>query len=130
MAKWGDDSVANAALAVIATCDRMFVCSGAAAPANYAAASGTADLATHNLTAGDGNGDWTIANGDSSGRKLTLAQQATITVDHSGDATHIAFGVSGTTTLLWVCTCTTQTLTQGNTVTVPAFDVDEIADPA
>ena len=66
------------------------------------------------------------ANGDTNGRKTTINQQAAIAVDSSGDATHIALCTGAA--LLYVTTCTTQTLTSGNTVTVPAWDI-EIADP-
>lgn len=126
MAKWALDAVMDAALAVVATCDRLFVCS--AQPTDYNDAATSKDLATVTLTAGDGNGDYVIAD-DTSGRKVTIAEQASLTVDHSGDATHIALGTSGTTTLKYVTTCTTQTLTAGNTVTVPAWKVS-IGDPS
>jgi len=125
MGKVAVDAVLDGALDIIATADRLFVCK--AEPTDYADASATEDLATVTLTAGDGGGDYVIAD-DTSGRKITIAEQAAITVDHSGDATHIALGVAGTTTLLYVTTCTTQTLTAGNTVTVPAWKVS-IADP-
>lgn len=69
------------------------------------------------------------ANGDTNGRKLTVAQQATITVDSSGTAQHIALADSANSKLLYVTTCTSQALTSGNTVTVPAWDI-EIADPS
>lgn len=124
MAKWANDSVMDAALDLVATATRMVVTS--AQPANFAGIAAVA-LADVTLTAGDGNGDYVVANGDTSGRKLTVAQQASITIDASGDATHVC--LDDGTTLLYVTTCTTQTLTSGGTVTVPAFDI-EIADPA
>lgn len=123
MAKWANDNVMDAALDLVATATRMVVTS--AQPANFAGIAAVA-LADVTLTAGDGNGDYTIANGDTSGRKLTVAQQANITIDASGDATHVC--LDDGSTLLYVTTCTTQTLTSGGTVTVPAFDI-EIADP-
>lgn len=123
MAKWANDNVMDAALDLVATATRMVVTS--AQPANFAGIAAVA-LADVTLTAGDGNGDYTIANGDTSGRKLTVAQQASITIDASGDATHVC--LDDGSTLLYVTTCTTQTLTSGGTVTVPAFDI-EIADP-
>lgn len=73
------------------------------------------------------SGDYTKANGDTSGRKNTIGQQSAITIDSSGDADHIA--VIDGTSLLLVTTCTTQTLTAGGTVTVPAF-AHEIRDAA
>lgn len=124
MAKFAADSVMDAALDKVATCTRMVVTS--AQPANFAGIAAVA-LADVVLTAGDGNGDYTVANGDTSGRKVTVAAQSNITIDSSGDATHVC--LDDGTTLLYVTTCTTQTLTSGGTVTVPAFDI-EIADPA
>lgn len=123
MAKKCNDLVMDAALDYIAACDRLFVCS--AEPSSYSDAATAVDLATETLT----SGDFTKANGDTSGRKVTVAEQATITVDHTGTATHIALGKSGTSELTYVTTCTSQALTAGNTVTVPAWKV-EIADPS
>ncbi|HIP71865.1 MAG TPA: hypothetical protein EYH05_10780 [Anaerolineae bacterium] len=71
-------------------------------------------------------GDFTIADGDVNGRKLTVAAKSGALVDASGDATHIA--LVDATRLLFVTTCTPQTLTAGNTVNYPAWDV-EISDP-
>lgn len=124
MAKFMHDDTADAMLDKIATCTRMVVCS--AQPANFAGIAAVA-LADVTLSAGDGNGDYTIANGDTNGRKLTVAQQATITIDSSGTATHVC--LDDGTTLLYGTTCTSQALTAAGTVTVPAFDI-EIADPA
>lgn len=70
--------------------------------------------------------DFTKANGDSSGRKLTVGAKTGVTVDTSGTATHVAI-VDGSR-LLYVTTCTSQALTGGNTVNFPAWDI-EIADP-
>ena len=124
MAKFADDSVMDAALAVYATCTRLDVCSQQ--PANLTEATTTYSLADVTLTAGDGNGDYTIANGDASGRKVTVAQQSDIPIDADGTATHIA--LTDGTDVIGVTTCTSQALTSGGTVTVPAWDI-EIADP-
>ncbi|MEW5797327.1 MAG: hypothetical protein AB1772_13360 [Candidatus Zixiibacteriota bacterium] len=123
MAKWQNDDVLDAALDKIATANILTVCS--AQPTTRAEAITTYKLADIAVTPGDGNGDFTVANGDTSGRKLTVAAQADVPVDASGDATHIA--LCDGTDLLYVTTCTTQTLTAGNTVTVPTWDI-EIAD--
>lgn len=127
MAKWASDSVMDAALAYVDDCTLLTVCS--AQPTTYAEASSTYKLADVVMTAGAGNGDYTLANGDTNGRKLTVAQQAAIDIDSSGDATHVALSISGSSTLVYVTTCTTQTLTAGGTVTVPAWDI-EISDPS
>ncbi len=73
--------------------------------------------------------DFTKADGDTSGRKVTVAEKTGITVHTSGDATHVALVDDAAKELLDVTTCTLQTLTAGNTVTVPAWD-HEIQDPA
>lgn len=93
-------------------------------PTSYAEASATYKLADVAVDSADFSGP---ANGDSSGRKIQVNQQATITVDSSGSAQHVALCSSDT--LLYVTTCTAQQLTQGNTVTIPAWDI-EIADPS
>jgi hypothetical protein len=126
MAKWANDNVMDAALAYVDDATLLTVCS--AQPTTYAEASSTYKLADVVMTAGAGGGDYTLANGDSSGRKLTVAQQANMDIDSSGNATHIALSISGSSTLVYVTTCTTQALTAGGTVTVPAWDI-EIADP-
>lgn len=71
--------------------------------------------------------DFTKANGDVSGRKLTVGAQNSVPVDASGTATHIA--IVDATRLLYVTTCTSQALTSGNQVNLPAWDI-EIADPS
>ena len=123
MAKFTADDVLDAACAKVATCTRMVVTSGQ--PANFAGIAAVA-LADVTLTAGNGNGDYTIANGDTSGRKVTVAAQAGVTIDSSGTATHVC--LDDGSTLLAVTTCTSQSLTAGGTVDVPAFDL-EFADP-
>lgn len=123
MAKWANDLVMDAALDVIATATRMDVCS--AQPANFA---GIAAVALADVTLD--SGDFSKANGDVSGRKVTVAAQNGILIDASGTATHVALSRVSDSTLLLVTTCTSQALVANgeNTVNVPAFD-DEIADP-
>lgn len=124
MAKSISNDVLDAALAELATGVRLVVCS--AEPANFAGIAAVA-LADVTLTAGLGGGDWSAAgDGDTNGRKVTLAQQASIPIDTTGTATHIA--IDDGSVLLGVTTCTSQALTSGGTVTVPSFDV-EFADP-
>lgn len=124
MAKKMDDSVADAMLAKIATATRLVVTS--AEPANFAGIAAVA-LADVVMTAGLGGGDYTAANGDTNGRKVTVAQQASVPIDSSGTATHVC--LDDGVTLLYVTTCTSQALTAGGTVTVPAYD-GEVADPS
>lgn len=125
MAKWANDNMMDAALDYVATGNIMTVCS--AQPTTRTEAVTTYALADIALTPGDGNGDFTIANGDVSGRKLTITQQADVNIDADGTATHVA--ICDGTNLLYVTTCTSQALTSGNTVTFPAWDI-EVADPS
>lgn len=120
MAKWANDSVMDAALDVYATGTVMTACS--AQPTTRTEAVTTYALADVTLA----GGDYTKANGDASGRKVTFASKSGVTVDTSGTANHVA--ISSGSALLLVTTCTSQALTAGNTVTFPAFDA-EIGDP-
>lgn len=121
MAKWANDLMMDASLDYVAGSVRMVVCS--AQPANYA---GIAAVALADVTLA--GGDFTKANGDASGRKVTVAAKASVPIDVSGTATHIA--LDDGTTLRYVTTCTPLALTAGvgNTVNFPAWDI-EIADP-
>jgi hypothetical protein len=109
-------------LGVLSAATRLFVCS--TQPTTYAEASTTYNLATQTLT----SGDFSLAAGDTSGRKVTLAQKTGISVSTGGTALHYALGVSASSTLLVVGTTTSQALTQGGTFTFPATDIDEIRD--
>ena len=123
MGKWQNDSMLDAALNYIKTNGtQLSVCS--AQPTTYAEATSTYKLAIKTITSTDFTGP---ANGDTSGRKITVNQQASITIDSGGTATHIA--VCSGSVLLYVTTCTSQVLSAGNQVTVPAWDI-EIADAA
>lgn len=124
-AKWASDTTLDSTLDYIATSTIMTVISAVASAAlpTYAECTGTYDLATHVVAAGD------FAKSDgTSGRKVTIAEQATITVDHTGTALGVFLGISGTTTAVYVTTCTSQALTAGNTVTVPAWTI-QVGDP-
>jgi len=100
-------------------------------PANYAGISAV-ELGTYALTVGAGNGDYTKANGDVSGRKLTVGAQSEAgtdgDIDTTGEADHIVLS-DGVDTLVYVTTATAQTLTAGGTFDTNAWDI-ELADPA
>ena len=122
MGKQAPDATIDAMFDYIDQCNILHVCSGE--PANYAgiAAVSLADVALTPDT------DFTKANGDTSGRKVTVAAKSGVTVDSSGTATHIAIARTTDSTLRYVTTCTSQVLTAGNTVNVPAWDI-EVGDP-
>lgn len=78
-------------------------------------------LATTTLT----GGDFTIADGDTSGRKSTLAQKSGISVVDDGTITHVSID-DGTD---WeVTTCASLAVLTGNTITIGSHK-REIADP-
>ena len=118
MAKWQNDLMLDAALNYISTNSvEMYVCSGQ--PANYA---GIAAVA---LTGAITPTFQSLANGTTSGRKLAVDAKADAAITSSGDATHIV--LSSATVLLYVTTSTTQALSSGGTVSVPAWNI-ELAD--
>jgi hypothetical protein len=133
MAKTLPNAEFDAALAYVAACDKLTICS--AEPTTYALATDHNDaggyvLAEHTLTPGDGNGDFTIADDATGilGRKLTLAAQSGISILHSGTATHWALTLASGTTLRLVSSCTSQALVAGGTVDFPAAKL-QIGDP-
>lgn len=121
MAKAVHNDVLDGAFDVVDQSNLMIACS--AQPTTRTEAVTTYALADVAMTV---DTDYTKANGDTSGRKVTVAAKSSVTVDASGTANHIAL-VDGTR-LLYVTTCTSQALTAGNTVNFPAWDI-EIAAP-
>lgn len=126
-AKAAPDATLDAFLAKIATANQMLVCSGASNPADRAAAI-TAALATSAMTVGLGNGDYTAADDATGalGRKVTTTAKNAVSVTASGDATCVVL-IDGSA-IIYITTCTTQTLTSGNTVNIPAWKI-QIGDP-
>jgi len=122
MAKYQNDLMLDAAFDWIrARVTLMTVCN--AQPTTYAEATSTFKLADVALT----STGITVSNGDASGRKMRMTSKANVSVDASGTASHIALAGSSGSTLLYVTTATTQSLTTGNTVSIPGWDA-EIAD--
>lgn len=125
MAAWTHDNNLDAALNNIKNnCTRVTACSQQ--PANYTEANTT--YALGNVTVA--SGDFTVGNGDTSGRKITMAQKTGGSGTADGTATHLAFlDVSGTT-LLHVIQCTSQSISNGASLTFNAVDLWEINDPS
>jgi len=109
--------------------DWISVCEGA--PTTYEHAhsnkgTGAGKVLAHSVTptfTGPAPGD-----GGGTSRKTAVDAEPTITVDITGNADHVALVKTGTTVLLYVTTCTLQTLTAANTVTIPTWDI-EIGSP-
>ena len=88
-----------------------------------------ADIATYKLAdVTMAGGDFTLAAGDVSGRKVTMGAKSGIVIASSGTATHVC--LDDGSTLLEVTTCTSQALTANgsNTVNIPAWK-NEVAAP-
>ena len=123
MAKSVNDAVLDAALNYIKTsADRLVFCS--AEPANFAgvAAVSLADVA---VTTADFTGP---ANGDTSGRKLTVAAKAGVAVDTAGTGNHVAVVDDSGSLLLYVTTTASTAVASGGTVDLGTWKI-EIADP-
>lgn len=119
MAKALDNSVLDTPLDKVATSTNVTLCS--AQPASFAGIAAVA-LASGTHTAGVGNGSYTKAAGDVSGRKLVIAALSGLSVTATGTATHVAYddGV----TLLAVATCASQALTSGGTVSIGSHKLE------
>lgn len=124
MGKAVHDDVLDGALNILKNnATRLTICS--AQPTTYTEANATYALADVTID----STDFTNANGDTNGRKTTVAAQSSVPIDASGTATHVALLDVTNSKLLYVTTCTSQALTSGGgTVNVPAWDI-EIADP-
>jgi hypothetical protein len=125
MPKVAPDAVMDAAFDYIDQADVLRVCSTLDSSPTHAEIV-TATLASVAITP---DTDFTKADGDTSGRKVTVAAKSSVSVTASGDANHIALTTTSGSVVRYVTTCTTQTLTSGITVNIPAWDI-EIADPS
>jgi hypothetical protein len=121
------DAVMDKNLDEVALSDRLFICSRE--PTTYQEAAVTYNLATIELTPGAGNGDWVKAEGDVSGRKLTLTLQTGIGAV-AGTANHGAFCVSGEAVLKFVCPIDEFSIQTGVSFMVASRDIWEIDDPS
>ena len=119
-----ENPVFDAALQVlIDDGDRLDLCSQE--PTNYTEATSTYSLGSQtSITIG------TIADGDVSGRKVTVSATSGGAIETTGTATHYAISnVAGTQLLAAGDLTTSQQVVSGNTFTTEAFDI-ELPDPA
>lgn len=122
MAKTVHDSVLDGALNIIKNgANLMTLCN--AQPTTRTEAVTTFALADVAMAAGD----FTVANGTTSGRKATVAAKTAVPVDTTGTGNHIAL-VDGTN-LLYVTTTSSTAVAAAGTVDIGSW-VIEIADPA
>lgn len=124
MGKLVHNDILDAALNVFeSVCTQISVCQDTPTTYGHATTAGAHMLAIKSDLDG---GDFVISDG-TSGRKTTISEQAGIEILASGTATHICL-MDASAKLLYVTTCTSQVLTDGNTVTIPAWTIT-IADP-
>lgn len=129
MAKYTIDAAFDAALDLIAdNGDEMVVCN--TEPSTYEQAHTTYRLAGVTLTPGDGNGDYTIGDGDTSGRKLTVAAQNYALITAGGTPGFVCINDTANERLLHKTTCTGDALVENNLVNFPQFDILEVRDPS
>lgn len=123
MAKYINPNTIDLALNDIKTNgNRMVVCS--AQPLTFA------DATTYGLgLVAMAATDYTLANGDVSGRKITVAAKAGVPVTASGTATHVAIVDTVNSILKFVTTVASTAVASGGTVDVGSWK-DEIQAPA
>jgi len=124
MAKYMNPNVIDLALNDIKTnANKLVVC--AQQPTTFAEANVTYALGSVAMT----SADYTLANGDVSGRKVTVAAKAAVPVTVSGTATHVALIDTVNSVLKLVTTTTSTAVAAAGTVDVGSFK-DEIQAPA
>lgn len=124
MPKVAPDAVMDAALDYVSAATVMHVCSTLDSTPTYAeiTAASLANVAVSGA-------DFTKADGDTSGRKVTVAAKNGVDVTADGTASHVALVTSSGSVVRYVTTCTNQVLTNGNLVNIPSWTV-EIRDPS
>lgn len=109
-----------------ADCDEITICTDdLSATPTYTECHTTYMLVYHTMT----GADFTVGDGETSGRKVEVAEQANLTIDSSGDAAQVCLLDTGSTAVLYVTTCDIEALAAANQVTIPAWDI-EVRDPA
>lgn len=117
MPKFASNDVLDGSLAVASTATRMVAINGQ--PPSFAAAvSGT--LAQTSLT----GADFSLAAGDISGRKVSVAAKSGLAVAAVGTADHIALLDVAGSRLLYVTTCPAQALVTGGTVNIAGWSIE------
>lgn len=112
-----------------AQCDEMTICTSdveTTGVPNYIKCSSTSALIDTPIALTGGS--FAITDGDASGRKVTIAEQADVTIDTTGTAEHICLLDSVNSKVLAITTTPSEGVTATNQVSVPAFDI-ELLDP-
>jgi hypothetical protein len=121
MGKFASTDVLDGSLNIVRGATRMVALNGE--PATYAAAF-AGRLAEAVMT----TADFTLAAGDVSGRKVSVAARSGLAVLTAGTADHVALLDVAGSRLLYVTTCPTQAVVLGGLVSIASWSV-EIATP-
>lgn len=117
MPKFAATEVLDGSLNVVSTATRMVAINGQ--PASFAAAE-AGRLAEAPLT----SADFTLAAGDVSGRKVSVAAKSGLAVIAAGTADHVALLDGVNNRLLYVTTCPAQPVVTGGTVSIAGWAVE------
>ena len=117
MAKFASNDVLDGSLQVVRGATRLVATNGQ--PATYAAA-----IAGRLTEAPLTTADFTLAAGDISGRKVTIAARSGLAVLAEGTADHVALLDVAGSRLLYVTTCPAQALVTGGVVSVASWSVE------
>ena len=117
MPKFASTDVLDGSLNVVRTATRMVAVNGQ--PASFAAAD-AGRLAEAPLT----SADFTLAAGDISGRKVSVAAKSGLAVIAAGTADHVALLDGVGNRLLYVTTCPAQAVVAGGTVSIAGWAVE------
>lgn len=117
MPKFASNDVIDGSLTIVAAATRIVALNGQ--PASFAAAE-AGKLVQATLTPGD----FSLATGDVSGRKVMIAAKAGLAVLAAGTADHIALLDVAGSRLLYVTTCPSQALVTGGQVSIAGWSVE------
>lgn len=119
MPKFANSLVMDAAFDYIDQADTVRVLSA------YTAGDSHATVVSNTLAStAIAEGEYVKAAGDVSGRKVTVGAKNGVAVGANGIATHIALTRTADSSVRYVTTCTSQSLTSGNTVNIPAWKIE------
>ncbi len=123
MSKFVVDAALNASLQyIIDNCTAVHICSGDPTDLTETTTNSLANSAVV-------GGDWTLADGDTSGRKLTFGGKSAVTGTATGTGATACF-VSGSALLLKTDISPTTSVSVGVALDIPAVDAFENADLA
>ena len=119
------DAIYDGGLLALAAAVRVDICHTEPTTYGQATTTGTYSVGNYTITAGSGGGDWLIAAGDVSGRKLTLLAQTGNNGTATGTGSFLAF-TDNSSILYGVIDGDGDTVNSGSPVDIAEVDVWEI----